>query len=168
MQAIVYEKPDFATLVQRWRALQQEPDAPEFCEMDEFGEIEVNPPPSFRHQLIVASVGRQLEAQLGGESGSYALATPIGVHFPDICWALSFTDLANAGESDPLTVMPPICIEVISPGNRRKEIEAKVKAYLEAGVLEVGLIEQDDRVRWFALSGEHSVSIHDVKLVVPD
>jgi len=121
MQAIVYEKPDFATLVQRWPALQQAPDAPEFCEMDEFGEIEVNPPPSFRHQRIVASVGRQLEAQLGGESGSYALATPIGVRFPDVCWAKSFSDLASAGQSDPLTVMPPICIEVISPGNRHKE-----------------------------------------------
>lgn len=168
MQATIYEKPKFADLVHRWQALQMDPDAPDFCEMDEYGELEVNPPPSFRHQQLVANIGRQLESQLGGECGSYALATSIGVRFPDICWAKSFVELARAGQEDPLTVMPPLCVEIISPGNRRKAIDAKVRAYIEAGVLEVLLIEQDGRLRWFTANGEQAESVHAVTLKVPD
>jgi Uma2 family endonuclease len=168
MHTTIYEKLSLEQLVLRWRALQQDPDAPDHCELDEYGEIDVNPPPSFRHQQIVASIGRQLEAHLGGECGSYALATPIGVRFPNICWAKNFADLARAGQADPLTVMPPLCVEVISPGNRRKEIEAKVQAYLDAGVLEVLLIEQDGQLRWFTANGEQSQSVHGIMLEVPD
>lgn len=168
MQLTIYEKLDLEQLVRRWQSLQQNPDAPDFCELDEFGEIEMNPPPSFRHQQVVASIGRQLEKQLGGECGSYALATSIGVRFPDICWCKSFVELARTGQPDPLTVMPPICVEVISPGNRRKDIEAKVQAYLTAGVHEVLLVEQDGRLRWFTAKGEHSQSVHGVALHLPD
>lgn len=168
MQATIYEKPKFADLVQRWQALQMDPDAPDFCEMDEYGELEVNPPPSFRHQQLVANIGRQMESQLGGECGSYALATSIGVRFPDICWAMSFVELARVGQEDPLTVMPPLCVEIIFPGNRRKAIDAKVRAYIEAGVLEVLLIEQDGRLRWFTANGEQAESVHAVTLKVPD
>ncbi len=168
MPMIVYERLDPEALVSRWRALLNDPDAPEFCEMDEYGEIEVSPPPGFWHQQIVAAVGRQIEAQLGGETGSYALATGIGVRFPDVCWAKSFKELAKAGGSDPLTTMPPICVEFISPGNRRKVIEATIRAYLEAGVAEVVLIEQDGRIRWFDKDGEREASAFELKLKLPD
>jgi hypothetical protein len=33
------------SLAQRWRELLANPDAPDFCELDERGEIIVNPPP---------------------------------------------------------------------------------------------------------------------------
>ena len=77
-------------------------------------------------------------------------------------------DAARAGQPNPLTIMPPICVEVISPGNRRKDIEAKVQAYLTAGVHEVLLVEQDGRLRWFTAKGEHSQSVHGVALHLPD
>ena len=168
MRAIVYETLSPSALAARWRDVLRDEQAPEFCEMDEFGELEVNPPPTFRHQRIVAAIGRQIEAQLGGETGSFALATSIGVRFPDVCWAASFKDLALAGGSDPLTRMPPICVEVISPGNRRKNIEAKVRAYLEAGVGEVLLIEQDGRLRWFSKDGEQPASSYGLTPTLPD
>ena len=168
MHAFVYEKLNLPALVARWRELLQDENAPDFCELDEFGDIEVNPPPSFRHQRNVSAIGRQIEAQLGGETGSYALATAIGVRFPDVCWAKSFSDLARAGESDPLTKMPPICVEVISPSNRRKKIEATVAAYLQAGVEEVVLVEHDGRVRWFDRGGERPDSRFGLKLTLPD
>lgn len=168
MQTTIYEKLSQEQLVLRWKALLEDPDAPDRCEMDEFGEVELTPTPSFRHQQVVASIGRQLELQLGGESGSYALATTIGVRLPDICWAKSFAELARAGLADPLTVMPSICVEVISPGNRRKEINAKVQAYIDAGVIEVLVIEQDGRLRWFTANGEVSHSVHGVTLKMPD
>jgi Uma2 family endonuclease len=168
MPTTVYERLDLGALVSRWRAVLNDPDAPDFCEMDEYGEIEVSPPPAFWHQQVVAVVGRQIEAQLGGESGSYALATSIGVRFPDVCWARSFKELAEAGGSDPLTAMPPICVEVVSPGNRRKQIAATIRADLEAGVTEVVLIEQDGRIRWFDQDGEREASAFGLKLTLPD
>jgi Uma2 family endonuclease len=167
MHAIAYERLSPQALATRWRELLQDPDAPERFELDEFGEIEVTPPPSFRHQRIVAAIGRQIEAQLGGECGSYALATSAGVRFPDVCWAMSFDALAKAGGADPLTQMPPICVEVISPGNRRKNINEKVAAYLEAGVEEVILIEQDGRIRYFGGEGERPDSRFSLVLTQP-
>ena len=168
MHAFAFEKLNVPALVARWREVIQDENVPDFCELDEFGEIEVNPPPSFKHQQWVAAIGRRMETQLGGESGRYALATAIGVRFPDVCWAQNFSELARDGGSDPLTKMPPICVEVLSPGNRRKKIESTVAAYLTAGVEEVVLVELDGRVRWFDRSGERPNSQFDLTLDFSD
>jgi Uma2 family endonuclease len=134
--------------------------------LDEFGEIRVNPPPSYKHQRIVAALTRQIETALGGEVGSYALATAGGVKFPDLCWAPSFEDLAGGG-ADPLTLMPPLCVEVLSQGNRRKDINEKVAAFLTAGVEEVILIETDARIRYFTSAGEQASSKFGLALTIP-
>jgi Uma2 family endonuclease len=167
MNIVAYEELGRQALAERWRALLEDPNAPERCELDEFGEIRVNPPPSFKHQRIVAAFIRQLEAQLGGEAGSYALMTSGGIRFPDICWAPSFDDLAKSGGADPLRTMPPLCIEVLSPGNTRKDTNEKVAAYLQAGVEEVVLVETDARIRFFTSSGEQTTSTFGLQLVLP-
>src|SRR6266478_4294015 len=167
MHVVAYERLSRQALATCWREVLQDPDAPERCELDEFGELRVNPPPSFRHQRIVAAFVRQIEAKLGGEAGSYALWTPGGIRFPDICWARSFDDLARAGGSDPLMAMPPLCVEVLSPGNKRKDINEKVEAYLQAGVEEVILVETNARIRFFTSSGEQNSSKFGLELIVP-
>jgi len=56
--------------------------------------------------------------------------------------------------------MPPLCVEVLSPGNKRKDINEKVEAYLQAGVEEVILVEAGqvwvelDKVRLTAVPGQ--------------
>jgi Uma2 family endonuclease len=167
MQIVAYERLSRQALTARWRALLEDPEAPERCELDEFGEVHVNPPPSFRHQRAVSALVRQIEGKLGGDAGSYALWTPAGIRFPDICWAPSFDDLARLGGSDPLTSMPPLCVEVLSPGNKRKDINEKVEAYLQAGVEEVILVETNARIRYFTSSGEQPGSKFGLQLVLP-
>ena len=120
MHVGAYERLGRQALVTRWRELMEDPDAPERCELDEFGEVRVNPPPSFRHRRIVSALARQIEGKLGGDTGSYALWTPSGIRFPDICWAPNFDDLARSGGSDPLVlsligVMEPGMIGILEP-----------------------------------------------------
>lgn len=167
MHVIAYERLNQQALSARWRELLQDPDAPERCELDEFGEVRVSPPPSYRHQRIVAAIARQVEATLGGEAGSYALWTPGGIRFPEVCWSRNFDELAKTAGSDPLTQMPPLCIEVLSPGNKRKEINEKVQAYLDAGVEEVILIETNARIRYFTIEKEQPASKFGLQLELP-
>ena len=167
MHVVAYERLRREALAARWRELLEDPEAPERCELDDFGEVRVNPPPSFKHQRIVAAIVRQLEATLGGEAGSYALWTPGGIRFPDVCWAPSFDDLARSGGSDPLMTMPSVCVEVLSPGNKRKDVNEKVEAYLQAGVQEVILVETSARIRYFTTSGEQTSSKFGLEFVLP-
>lgn len=167
MRIVANERLSRQALAARWRELLGDPNAPERCELDEFGELQVSPPPSYKHQRIVAALMRQIEAALGGEVGSYALASTEGVRIPDLCWAPSFDELAREGGADPLTKMPPLCVEVLSPGNRRRDISEKVEAYLAAGVQEVILVETDARIRYFTTAGEQPGSAFGLRLTLP-
>lgn len=168
MHVIAYQRLSPQALAERWRELLGDSDAPDRCELDEFGEVYANPPPTFIHQRIVAALGPQMEKALGGEVGSYAVQTSIGVRFPDLCWAKDFEELARAGGgADPLTKMPPICVEVISRWDKRKDINEKVEAYLAAGVQEVILIETDARIRYFTGDGEQPSSTFGLLLELP-
>jgi len=167
MHVTAYQRLSPQALTARWQELLEDPDAPEQCELDEFGEVHVNPPPSFRHQRIVAALSPQIESALGGEVGSYALQTPSGVRFPDLCWARSFEELARAGGMDPLTKMPPLCVEVLSRWDKRKDINDKVEGYLAAGVQEVILIETDGRIRYLTAAGEQARSQFGLQLELP-
>ena len=89
------------------------------------------------------------------------------VRFPDICWAANFDELAKSGGTDLLFTMPPICVEVLSPGNTHKETNEKVVAYLQAGVSEVILVETDARIRFFTSAGEQTRSSLGLKLALP-
>lgn len=168
MNVTAYKPLTPQALTARWRELLDDPDAPERCELDEFGEVHVNPPPTFKHQRIVAALGPQIESALGGEVGSYALQTSIGVRFPDLCWARNFEELTRSGGgADPLLEMPSICVEVISRWDKRKKVNENVQASLAAGVQEVILIETDARIRYFTSGGEQSGSMFGLQLQVP-
>lgn len=108
------------------------------AELDEYGELILAPRPTNRHQRIAAWVGFQLQRALGGETGSYAVLTRIGVRAPDMCW----TTNAAMFEADPSPTASEICIEVASPGNSAKWLLEKAAAYLAAGAAEVVIVEQ--------------------------
>jgi hypothetical protein len=55
----------YEELAARWRALAADPLAPEFYELNEFGEIILSPSPSNKHELIAFEVAKALESQLG-------------------------------------------------------------------------------------------------------
>jgi hypothetical protein len=58
-------------------------------------------------------------------------------------------------------------VEVLSPDNRRREIEDKTRAYLEAGAQEVIVVETGGRIRYVGAQGERPDSAFGLKLVLP-
>ena len=54
-----------------------------------------------------------------------------------------------AAEGDVLTIAPEICVEVVSPGNTRQEMEDKRALYFEAGAEEVWLCDVKGTLHFF-------------------
>lgn len=49
----------------------------------------------------------------------------------------------------PAIAAPEICVEVLSPSNKRGEIEEKRRLYFEAGAREVWICERSGQIRFF-------------------
>jgi Uma2 family endonuclease len=159
---IAYATLSPAELAQRWNELQRDPSAPDFCELDEYGDIVVMNPPRKPHQRIVRALMQQIETQLGGEAlPGIGVLTRIGVRVPDIVWQ------AQPTPDDPASPAPPLVVEVQSESNTRAELDAKVAAYLAAGAREVVLVELSGRIRFFAADGERSASALGLTLQLP-
>jgi Uma2 family endonuclease len=151
-----------AELARRWNELQRDPAAPDFCELDEYGDVIVTNPPRKPHQRIVAALMQQIEAQLGGEAlPGLGVLTRIGVRVPDIVWQPQPTD------DDPASPAPPLIVEVQSESDTRAELDAKVAAYLAAGAREVILVELSGRIRFFGADGERTASADGLNLSLP-
>lgn len=161
--SLIYAPLTPAELKQRWHELLAQPEMPDRYEIDQFGEaIEMNPPKT-AHQRIVRAIARQIEAQLGGEAlPGNGVITAIGIRIPDVVWQPSWPgdDLASPA--------PQICVEVLSPDNRRSEIEAKTRAYLEAGALEVIVVELSGRIRFVGPAGQREDSRFGLQLTLPE
>jgi Uma2 family endonuclease len=151
-----------AELARRWNELQRDPSAPDFCELDEYGDVIVTNPPRKPHQRIVAALMQQIEAQLGGEAlPGLGVLTRIGVRVPDIVWQPQPTD------DDPSSPAPPLIVEVQSESNTRAELDAKVGAYLAAGAREVILVELSGRIRFLGADGERTAGAYGLNLSLP-
>ncbi|ELR99948.1 Protein of unknown function (DUF820) [Gloeocapsa sp. PCC 73106] len=61
------------------------------------------------------------------------------------------------------SIAPEICVEIISEGNTKKEMEIKKLLYLEAKAIEVWFCEESGTMRFFNQQGELKQS-----LLVPD
>lgn len=152
-----------ADLVQRWHELAPLMPEDQRAEIDEFGEFLLAPLPTNRHRRLAGWVAGQLQRALGGEIGSFAIGTRIGVRVPDMCWTAD----ASRFEADPATSAPEICIEIASPGNTTKWLLEKAAAYLAAGAVEVIVVELDGRTRYFDAAGERSASSFGVVVTLP-
>ena len=168
MQAIIDNALSADELRERWAALLSDPDVPERVELDEFGEVIVSPAPSNKHQIVVLALLRQVEARLGGEAGMPSVQTlTAGIRSPDVAWMADAEAWRRLSREDPMPVVPDLCVEVVSPGNRRKDLNEKVAAYLAGCAREVVLVEMDGRIRYFHQDGEHGESRLGLKLTLP-
>ncbi|WP_428353482.1 Uma2 family endonuclease [Methyloprofundus sp.] len=62
------------------------------------------------------------------------------------------------------TSAPEICIEILSPSNTMVEMQDKILLYLEAGAVEVWLVEQQGMIRFFNRDGEQKNSLFTTKI----
>lgn len=103
---------------------------------------------SYNHGRLVALLGARLFTYLEatgrgqalvGDIGVYTRKAPDTVRGADIAF-LSHERLARRGPSAFLDIAPEIVGEVVSPSDRRGEIETKVREYLAAGVERVWVV----------------------------
>lgn len=85
-------------------------------------------------------------------AGKITVACPIstseGIKVADVEW-MSKKRLVQVGGRVALKGAPEICVEVISPGNKRGEIEEKRRLYFEAGAKEVWVCDRRGRLSFF-------------------
>lgn len=76
------------------------------------------------------------------------ISTSEGIKVADVIWA-SKKRLVQIGGRTALKGAPEICVEVISPSNKRGEIEEKRRLYFEAGAKEVWVCDKKGRLSFF-------------------
>ena len=140
-------------LAQRWQDMCADPafnDVLGKVELNEWGDVLMNPPVGKPHGWTATSIVVVLEQFPGGLTmAEVGIITSLGVRVPDVVWC-SDAWLAQHPENAPLTSAPEICVEISSPSNTLSELRRKARAYVEAGAIEA----------WIASPTERTVEIH--------
>ena len=102
-----------------------------------------------RHGYVAVKIGMPLSAhvwQLGlghvfaAETGFLLRRDPDTVRAPDVAFISSVRMRSDEIPDSFIEVVPDLVVEVVSPGDIRREVEEKVKDWLTAGVRIVWLI----------------------------
>ncbi len=155
-------------LTNLWADLAGNDQLPDWYELTEHGELIMSPRPETRHQRLCTQIALQLQAQLGGEAVVEAavLTATAGIRVPDVIW-MPENAWQKAATPEHLLEAPPLVVEVLSPGNRQKEINHKTQAYLASGVQEVILIGLTGTIEYVRQDGLHATSMFNLNLVLP-
>lgn len=142
--------------LKRWEELCEDPEIqklPNKIETDRHGNVIMMPPGSMTHGSRQYRIGTLLEASL--KSGRVLVECPIstsdGVKAADVAW-ISRERLDQNPESICTTVAPEICVEVLSPRNRKSEMEEKKGLYFAAGADEVWFCDLEGEMSFFLRS----------------
>ena len=112
------------------------------------GQVRIMPPAKFRHAKIVRRLCKGLDAQLDPKRylaldtvfGLVIRKSPLTSRVPD----LAVFDLRTVVEQDGyIHSAPQLVIEVLSPGNTRREMQEKLQDYAAIGVPEVWLVSPE-------------------------
>lgn len=120
-------------------------------ETDHHGNIIVSPPPSFnhgRHSLVIARLLEEL-LEDGESSTECPISTPGGVKGPDAVWISNKRLKSMRKDGYCFAQAPEICVEVISPRNRKRDMAEKKTLYFAAGAEEVWFCSQKGKMTFF-------------------
>lgn len=137
----------------RWEAIGRDPmirNWPGRVETDRYGNPIMMCYAEFSHggkQYDIASL-LQKHAPAGKVTVECPISTSEGIKVADAVW-LSKKRLVQVGGRVALKGAPEICVEVVSPGNKRGEIEEKRRLYFEAGAKEVWVCDRRGRLSFF-------------------
>ena len=154
-------------LIQRWEDLAQDEQSPDNYELTEYGELVLSPRAETTHQRICSSLVRQLSQQLGEEAVQEVavLTTTAGLRVPDVVWMPQ--DRWNQLPAHAIVQAPELVVEVLSPGNRKSEMNHKIQGYLQSGVQEVIVIGLTGGIDYIRQDGVHATSMFNVTLSLP-
>jgi Uma2 family endonuclease len=139
--------------LRRWAEILADPDLARMegrIETDRHGRIIVMPPPAPSHGSYQSEISHLLRTLLaeGRVMTECPVSTADGVKGADVAWA-SPGRMKELGKGVCFINAPEICVEVISPGNTRSEIEEKKALYFDAGAEEVWICGEDGSVSFF-------------------
>jgi Uma2 family endonuclease len=114
------------------------------------GEIRIMPPAKWKHALIVANLHDSLVAQTDrrevqvvvGSFGVVIRKAPLTSRVPDLAVFLKSTIVEQDGY---IHSAPQLVVEVLSPGNTRRERERKLADYASLGVPEIWVVSPEAR-----------------------
>jgi Uma2 family endonuclease len=117
------------------------------------GELIELPPPELQHQNIAHCIYDELRPALRqARERNETIAVgrvyhETGYKFPDQTYLTPDVSVTHASQAEGkyLEGAPAIAIEIISPGNTPKQMDAKMKIYFEFGALEVWRVNQKER-----------------------
>lgn len=114
-----------------------------------------------RHSILQGRLVRLLAEHVGqaGEPAvEFAVETPRGVKVPDVVWISDSRAAQIPDDAEASPVMPEVVVEVLSRSNAPRDMEAKVRLYLDGGAHEVWLCDADGGLRVFGPEGERDGS----------
>jgi Uma2 family endonuclease len=122
-------------------------------ETDRYGHPIMMPPPGFDHSAHQSEIAIQLHALMRGGKvlAECPVSTSEGVKGVDVVW-ISTGRIPKARRKNVLVQAPEICVEVISPGNTRGEIEEKKRLYFASGAEEVWLCDVKGHLAFYRKS----------------
>ena len=114
------------------------------------GEIRISPPYKWKHALIAQQMGDALDAQLDAFeaialTASFGLVirkSPLTSRIPDVAVFRKSTIVEQDGY---IHSAPQLVVEVLSPGNTRRERERKLADYASLGVPEMWVVSPEAR-----------------------
>jgi Uma2 family endonuclease len=150
-------------IAELWSRIVEDPrfdDLPYKVETNERGQLILSPHKpqhSFRQTgivMLIASLARDSQLPAGKPAVEFAIATPRGVKVPDVVWISDerAADIPTNAEASP--TMPELVIEVLSPGNTRREMAEKRDLYFAAGAREVWTCDPEGRMAFYDDGGE--------------
>ncbi len=117
------------------------------------GEIVTMPPPGFAHGVCQMRISGILDqharshrlGRMAVESGLITERNPDSVRGPDISfWSFERLPPEQTPQGYP-EVAADLCVEVLSPSNRPKDIREKIVEYFARGVRLVWIVDPEDR-----------------------
>ncbi len=151
-----------------WTELAQDDQLPDWYELSEHGEIVMSPKPHNRHQLLCSKIAHQLQTQLEGQAVTEVavMTTTAGIRVPDVVW-MPEERWQMVTTEDGLVHAPELVVEVLSPGNRRTEINHKIQAYLASGIQEILVVGLTGTLEFYRQDGVHTTSSRNITLALP-
>ena len=126
------------------------PEVTDFIEEVVDGEILIMPPNKWEHALIARNICKALDAQLDAREAlvldtSFGLVirkAPLTSRVPDLAVFQKSTIVEQDGY---IHSAPQLVVEVLSPGNTRRERERKLADYVSLGVPEMWMVSPEAR-----------------------
>ncbi|HEV7406495.1 MAG TPA: Uma2 family endonuclease [Chthoniobacteraceae bacterium] len=138
--------------VARWAELAADPQWEHWegrIETDEFGNVIMMPPSHVFHARAEVEIAVLLRQLLGGVALTECpISTTKGVKSADVAW-LSTEAYEEVRDEPCLPTAPPLCVEVLSPSNSRREMRQKKALYFERGAVEVWFCDRKGKMTFF-------------------